>query len=143
MINATLRARLAPLAALLPQKAVAFDASIIFSGFGLQTLTQIGWLVLALRVLGPEGYGRFASLTAVTIAASCFVGWGCDQLLIRHVAAEPAALSRWVGHSLLAITATGLPTLLLLLALLPVFEFGRIGLAPLVLVLAADLLLAR
>lgn len=138
-----LRARLAPLLARLPDKALAFDASIIFSGFGLQLLTQIGWLVMALRVLGPEGYGLFASLTAVTVAASCFVGWGCDQLLIRHVAARPEALPAWLGHSLLSITATGLPVLALLLLGLPFFEIGRIGAWPLAAVLAADLLLAR
>lgn len=135
--------RLGPLLAMLPEKALAFDVGILFSGFGLQLMTQIGWLVLALRFLGPDGYGLFASLTAVTVALASFVGLGCDQLLIRGVAADRASLPRWLGFSLLLILLTGLPLLLLLAALLPLLEIGRIGLLPLLAVLAADLLLGR
>ncbi|MCQ4161108.1 oligosaccharide flippase family protein [Roseomonas sp. GC11] len=131
------------LRALLPERALALDIGVLFSGFTLQLLTQVGWLVLALRVLGPDGYGLFASLTAVTVALSFLVGLGSDQLLIRHVAAEPAALRRWLGHGLLATTATGLPLALLLLLLLPLAEIGRIGTGPLLAVLLADLLCGR
>ncbi|WP_419900104.1 oligosaccharide flippase family protein [Roseomonas sp. USHLN139] len=140
---AGLRARLAPLLAMLPEKALAFDIGILFSGFGLQLLTQIGWLILALRFLGPDGYGLFASLTAVTVSVAAFVGLGADQLLIRGVAAERDALPRWLGFSLLLILLTGLPLLLLLEAALPFLEIGRIGFLPLVAVLVADLLLGR
>ena len=35
---------------LLPAKALAFDVSVLFGGFGLQLLTQIAWLLLALRL---------------------------------------------------------------------------------------------
>jgi O-antigen/teichoic acid export membrane protein len=140
---ATTRRLLSPLLSRLPEGRVAFDASVIFGGFGLQLMTQIGWLVLAVRFLGPDGYGFFASLTAVTVAVSCFVGWGCDQLLIRGVAADRAALRGWMGHCLLAITATGLPLVALGAALLPMLEIGQVGLAPLALVLVSDLLLAR
>ncbi|MBC9178355.1 lipopolysaccharide biosynthesis protein [Pseudoroseomonas ludipueritiae] len=139
----SLGARLPPLLAKLRAGGLAFDASVLFGGFSLQLLTQIGWLVLAVRFLGPDGYGLFASLTAVTVAAACFVGCGCDQLLVRHAAAEPAALRGWIGHSLIAITLTGLPVLALGLLLLPFLEIGGIGWLPLLLVLAADLLLGR
>ena len=79
---------IAKLKKILPEKALALDMGVLFSGFTLQLLTQIGWLVLALRVLGPGGYGLFASLTAVTIALSSLVGLGSDQLLIRHAAGD-------------------------------------------------------
>lgn len=134
---------IAKLKKLLPERALALDMGVLFSGFTLQLLTQIGWLVLALRVLGPGGYGLFASLTAVTIALSSLVGLGSDQLLIRHAAGDREALPRWIGHALLSATLTGLPLGLLLLALLPLFEIGSIGLAPLAAVLAADLLFGR
>lgn len=136
-------ALLAQLRGALPERALALDTSVIFGGFGLQLLTQIGWLVLALRFLGPEGYGLFAALTAVTVAVGCFVGWGTDQLLIRHAAASPETLGRWIGHGLRAILLNGLPALALLLLLLPAFEVGRIGTGALLAVLAADLLLGR
>lgn len=142
-MRARLARLLAPLRARLPERAVAFDASVLFSGFSLQLITQIGWLVLALRFLGPEGYGLFASLTAVSMAVSCFVGWGCDQLLIRHVSAARSELSRWMGHSLLAITVTALPLLAGLMLLLPWVQIGQIGTTALLAVLVADLLLSR
>jgi O-antigen/teichoic acid export membrane protein len=128
---------------LLPAKALAFDVSVLFGGFGLQLLTQIAWLLMALRLLGPEGYGQFAALTAVTVAVACFAGWGTDQLLIREVAREPAAMRRWVGHGLLAILVTALPLGVALFLLLPLIEAGRIGATALALVLLADLWLGR
>ncbi|MBS7791985.1 oligosaccharide flippase family protein [Roseococcus sp. SDR] len=133
----------ARLLGLLPAKALAFDVSVLFGGFGLQLLTQIGWLLLALRLLGPEGYGLFAALTAITVAAGCFAGWGSDQLLIREVAREPSAMRRWVGHGLLSILVTALPLGLLLFLLLPLIEAGRIGALALACVLLADLWLGR
>ena len=128
---------------LLPARALAFDVSVLFGGFGLQLLTQIGWLLLALRLLGPEGYGLFAALTAITVAVGSFVGWGSDQLLIREVARNPEAMRRWVGHGLLSILVTALPLGLLLFLLLPLIEAGRIGALALALVLLADLWLGR
>lgn len=128
---------------LLPGKALAFDVSVIFGGFGLQLMTQIGWLVLALRLLGPEGYGLFAALTAITVAVGCFAGWGSDQLLIREVARDPAAMRRWVGHGLLSILVTAIPLGLALFLLLPLIQAGRIGAGALALVLVADLWLGR
>ncbi|MFL1463823.1 lipopolysaccharide biosynthesis protein [Roseococcus sp. DSY-14] len=136
------RAR-ALLARFLPEKALALDVSVIFGGFGLQLLTQVGWLVLALRLLGPEGYGLFAALTAITVAVGCFAGWGSDQLLIREVARDPAAMRHWVGHGLLSILLTALPLGLALFLLLPLVEAGHLGPAALAMVLLADLWLGR
>ncbi|WP_424136148.1 lipopolysaccharide biosynthesis protein [Roseomonas chloroacetimidivorans] len=138
-----LRARIAALLDTGTARLVARDTALIFGGYALQLLTQIGWLVLAVRSLGPDGYGIFASLTALTIAASCFAGWGCDQLLIRAVSRDPAALRPWLGHCLIIITVTGAAILLLGMLVLPLLEVGRIGSLPLFLVLASDLLLGR
>lgn len=134
---------LSRLRALLPERALALDVSLLFGGFGLQLLTQIGWLLLALRFLGPEGYGLFAALTAITVAVGCFVGLGTDQLLVRHVSADASLLRQWLGHALLATTLTALPAILLLLVLLPLIEAGRIGAGALLAVLVADLLAGR
>lgn len=119
------------------------DTTLILAGYAVQLLTQMGWLLLAVRTLGPSGYGLFASLTAITVAASCFVGWGCDQLLIRAVARDAGALRAWLGHSLGLITATGAGLILLGMLALPALEVGRIGAMPLFLVLLADLVLSR
>jgi O-antigen/teichoic acid export membrane protein len=134
----------APLARLLGKSGgVALDAGMIFGGHSLQLLMQMGWLVLAVRFLGPDGYGVFASLTAITVAAACFVGCGSDQLLIRNVAADPGALRAWMGHALLAIGLTGLPVLALGLVVLPQLPFGGVGFGALAAVLVADLLFGR
>ncbi|WP_043838557.1 lipopolysaccharide biosynthesis protein [Muricoccus aerilatus] len=119
------------------------NTTVILAGYGVQLVTQMGWLLLAVRTLGPAGYGLFASLTAITIAASCFVGWGCDQLLIRAVSRDAGALRPWLGHSLGLITVTGVGLILLGMLVLPVLEVGRIGALPLFLVLVSDLVLAR
>ena len=139
----TLRARVSGLLDKGQVRTVGRDTSLILAGYAVQLLTQVGWLLLAVRSLGPGGYGFFASLTAITVAASCFVGWGCDGLLIRAVTRDPATLRAWLGHSLGLITATGAIVLLFGLLALPVLEVGQIGARPLFLILAADLVLAR
>ncbi len=127
----------------IPDSALAFDVSVIFGGFGLQLITQMGWLLLAVRNLGPDGYGIFVSLTGVTVAIGTFVGWGSASLLVRGAAAEPERLGDWFGHALLAIVITGVPLVVLGLLTLPLLDFGPMVGVHLLMVLAADLLFGR
>lgn len=133
----------ARLARLLPERALARDGGILFGGFSVQLLLQVGWLLLALRVLGPEGYGLFVGLTAVTVAASYLAGPGCEQLLIRRTAGDAAAMPRAFGAGLTAIMLTGLPLAALFLWLLPAIGLASLGLLALCAILSADLLLGR
>ncbi len=127
----------------IPDGALAFDISVIFGGFSLQLLTQMGWLLLAVRVLGPDGYGIFASLTGITMAVGSFVGWGCGSLLIRGASAHPETLRDWFGHSLIAIVATALPLMVVGVFALPLMDFGPLTQWNLLAVLVADLLFGR
>ena len=127
----------------LPEGALAFDVSVIFGGFSLQLLTQIGWLLLAVRYLGPEGYGVFAGLTGLTFTVGCFVGWGSGPLLVRGVSAQPDLLQHWMGHALICITVTGIAAAAALMLLLPWLEFGTLGLVPLAAVVVSDVVFGR
>jgi len=127
----------------LPDQALAFDISVIFGGFSLQLITQMGWLLLAVRTLGPDGYGIFASLTGLTVAIGCFVGWGSGALLTRGVAAHPETLRDWMGHGLIAITVTALLFGALASVALPLVNFGPVVGRYLIAVLIADLLFGR
>lgn len=140
---ADLRAAAAPLLGRLLARGIARDSAVLFGGYGAQLLLQIGWLVMVLRVLGPEGYGTLVALTAVTIAVSSFAGLGCDQLLIRAVSADRSRLAGWVGHSVVAIGASGLALSVLLLPVLAWLEPGGLDAWHLLLLAATDMVLGR
>ena len=127
----------------LPDQALAFDIGVIFSGFGLQLLTQMGWLLLAVRTLQPEGYGIFASLTGLTASIGCFVGWGSGALLTRGAGAHPETLPDWIGHGLISIMATALLFGAAAIVVLPHFDFGPVTGIHLLAVLVADLIFGR
>lgn len=127
----------------LPDNALAFDISVIFGGFSLQLITQMGWLLLAVRMMGPDGYGIFASLTSLTTIIGCFVGWGSAALLVRGVSAHPDRLTEWVGHGMIAIFGSGLVLGGLAMTVLPLFDFGPMQGIYLVVVLASDLIFGR
>jgi O-antigen/teichoic acid export membrane protein len=122
---------------------LAFDMSVIFGGFGLQLITQIGWLLLAVRFLGPDGYGVFAGLTGLTFTVGCFVGWGSAPLLVRGVGAEPEKLLDWIGHAVLLITLTGVFLTVILMCVLPLMDFGSLSVAALGAVVLSDVLFGR
>jgi O-antigen/teichoic acid export membrane protein len=128
---------------LLPERGLARDGGILFSGFSLQLVTQVGWLLLALLFLGPDGYGLFVGLTAVTVAASYLAGPGCEQLLIRRTAGDRAAMRHAFAAGLTAILMTGVPLGVLFFWLLPAIGLARIGPLALGAILVADLLLGR
>lgn len=127
----------------LPDNALAFDVSVIFGGFSLQLLTQMGWLLLAVRMMGPDGYGIFASLTSLTTIIGCFVGWGSAPLLVRGVSANPDSLNDWVGHGIIAILGSGIVFGVLAMAVLPLFDFGPMQGVYLVVILVSDLIFGR
>lgn len=130
-------------ARLLPERGLARDGGILFSGFSLQLVTQVGWLLLALLFLGPDGYGMFVGLTAVTIAASYLAGPGCEQLLIRRTAGDRAAMPSAFAAGMTAILLTGLPIGAILFWLLPAIGLSSLGPFALTAILVADLLLGR
>lgn len=133
----------ARVARLLPERSLARDGGILFSGFSLQLVTQVGWLLLALLFLGPDGYGLFVGLTAVTIAASYLAGPGCEQLLIRRTAGDRSAMRHAFAAGLTAILLTGIPIGALFYWLLPAIGLATIGAWALCAILVSDLLLGR
>ncbi len=137
------RAAAAPVLRRLLSGDVARDSVVLFGGYVTQLLLQVGWLVMALRVLGPEGYAIFVGLTAITMAAGCLAGFGCDQLLIRNAAADPDRLRAWTGHGILAIGASGLPICAIVVPLLLWLEPTGVGVAHMLGLAVADVVLGR
>ncbi|WP_193177187.1 lipopolysaccharide biosynthesis protein [Oricola nitratireducens] len=79
--------------------------------FSLQIFTQFGFFALISRALGPGGYGIFASVSAVALMVSVFVGWGSDHLLIQRVAVNRDQFAEYFGRALVLIGATLLPAI--------------------------------
>lgn len=138
-----IRSLTARLRQLMPERGLARDGGILFSGFTVQLITQIGWLLLALMLLGPDGYGSFVGLTAVTIASSYLAGPGCEQLLIRRTAGDHDDIPRAFAAGMTSILLTGVPLCALFLWLLPAIGLTSLGLAGLLAILASDILLGR
>lgn len=106
--------------------------------FGFQIVTQFGFFVLISRALGPGGYGIFASVSAVALLVSVFVGWGSDHLLIQKVAVRRQEFQAYFGRALLLIFMTLLPAVLIAFVLLHFLETGELSLLGIASIIAAE-----
>jgi O-antigen/teichoic acid export membrane protein len=85
-------------------------------GFGVRALFQFLYFVLLARALGPAEYGAFVGVLALVIFLSPFASWGSGNLLIKHVARDPARFPERWGAALATTLLSG--SLLVLLAML-------------------------
>jgi O-antigen/teichoic acid export membrane protein len=122
---------------------LVLNVGITTVNFTTQLFVQMGLFVLLTRTLGPAGYGTFASLTALTLLASSFVGWGGDQIMVQHVAADAEAFPRFFGNALLHIFITAPVFMAVSAAILESMSFGTLGGRGIVAVVVADLFFGR
>ena len=85
-------------------------------GFGIRAFFQFFYFVLLARTLGPAEYGAFLGVLALVIFLSPFASWGSGNLLIKHVARNPAIFPERWGAALATTLLSG--SLLVLLAML-------------------------
>ena len=85
-------------------------------GFGIRAFFQFFYFVLLARTLGPAEYGAFLGVLALVIFLSPFASWGSGNLLIKHVARNPATFPERWGAALATTLLSG--SLLVLLAML-------------------------
>lgn len=58
--------------------------------------TQVVWLILIARTMGPIGYGTFAGLAGLATTLAGLSGLGSGILLVKHVALDPGTFGeRW------------------------------------------------
>ena len=111
--------------------------------FAAQLFTQMGLFILMTRALGASGYGTFASVTAITLLVSSFVGWGTDQLLVKSVATDHGVFPRFFGSAIIFHLATALPLMAVLWVAFWLLDIGHLGVLSLAAIIAADMLFGR
>ncbi|HLN24988.1 MAG TPA: oligosaccharide flippase family protein [Patescibacteria group bacterium] len=117
---------------------------VIGSGFVLRLGAQVVLFLIITRGLGASDYGIFVSVTALMSVASCFVGWGCDQIFIQHVAPQQERFRDFLGHGLIAIVVTAPVAAAICLILLPNIKgTGGVGFPVFVMLALADLFFGR
>jgi O-antigen/teichoic acid export membrane protein len=85
-------------------------------GFGVRAVFQFLYFVLLARALGPAEYGAFVGVLALVMFLSPFASWGSGNLLIKHVARDPARFpERWGAALATTLLAGGLLVLLAML----------------------------
>lgn len=119
---------------------IARNSAIYTVDLVLQIVVQAAYAILISRELGPSSYGIFSSITAVSIIASVFSGWGCDQTLIANVSVEKGDFQKAFGSGLSVILFTYLPLLALsFLVLHFTIPPSHVGIVPLILLISMDL----
>ena len=119
----------------------------MFGGYGLQILIQSAYFVLIARSLGSGQYGAFVAVTAMVSVAAPFCGFGAANLLVKNVARDRSLMGVYWGNGLLAICASGVGFLAVILSLarflLPssvtILSVLMVGVSDLILVKVADL----
>ncbi|MCX7304371.1 MAG: oligosaccharide flippase family protein [Hyphomicrobiales bacterium] len=93
--------------------------------FSFQVFVQFGFFALISRALGPSGYGTFASVSAVALMVSVFVGWGSEHILIQRVAVSRADFPDYFGRSLMLTGITMVPGMIFAFLVLHFLETGN------------------
>ena len=106
--------------------------------FGMQILTQFGFFALISRELGPGGYGVFASISAIALMISVFVGWGSDHLLIQRIAVKRNEFALYFGRSLALMLMTFFPAMIVAFGILHFLDTGTLSLFGIGCILAAE-----
>src|SRR5690349_3988124 len=80
----------------------ALAKNTIWVGVGqvVQVGTQAAYFLLIARALGSRGYGAFISVVAVVAIAAPFASLGSGNLLVKHVARDPARFAEQWGRAL-------------------------------------------
>lgn len=126
-----------------PTPSLKKNSAWMLGGQLLRSGVQLLYFILIARALGSQGYGSFIAVTALIAILGPFASWGSGNLLVQHVARNPATFPTYWGSAV----ATTISSALILSGL--VMTFGQFALphgsAPTLLLLIAlsDLLCAR
>lgn len=76
-------------------------------GFGVRLGIQFLYFVLLTRTLGPEEYGAFVSVVALTAVLAPFASWGSGNILIKYVSRAHSVFPAYWGASLATTLVSG------------------------------------
>ena len=116
------------------------EVSWVFIGQLFNIFVQAPYFVIITRVLGPENYGSFMSVTALASLVFPFVALGTEDVLIQKVAVKPRLFSIYWGNCLFILLVNGFLLLIICLLISPIFFAKKISLITITLILIADLI---
>lgn len=94
-----------PLRALLASQ-LAGNTIAMAGGTAARMLLQLILFVLLARMLGPNDFGAFVSITAVVAIVSTFAGLSCEIVLVKNVSRDRRRYAESFGHGLLLLALT-------------------------------------
>jgi O-antigen/teichoic acid export membrane protein len=106
--------------------------------FAMQIVVQFGFFALISRALGPGGYGIFASVSAIALMVSVFVGWGSDHLLIQRIAVNQDGFETYFGRALALMLLTFVPAMAFAFAVLFFLDTGTLSIFGVACILVAE-----
>ena len=116
------------------------EASWVFIAKLFNIFVQAAYFIIVARVLGPEKYGSFISITALASIAFPFVALGTEHVLIQKVAIKPRLFSIYWGNGLLVLLINGVLLSIICLLISSIFFAQKISLITITLILIADLI---
>ena len=116
------------------------EVSWVFIGQLFSLFVQAAYFIIIARILGPEKYGSFISITALASIAFPFVALGTEEVLIQKVAVKPRLFSIYWGNCLLVLLVNGVLLLIICLLISLIFFAKKISLITIILILMADLI---
>lgn len=124
----------------LRQSALAKDSFWMLSSRGLNIFIQAAYFVILARTLGPEEYGVFVGIAALTSMINSFASWGSSQILTKHVALDRSVLKYYWGNALATIFFMGTVLTLLFVVIGPIISRGNFPAIVIALIFIADLI---
>ncbi len=116
------------------------EASWLLIAKLFNVFVQAAYFIIIARVLGPEKYGSFIGITALSSIAFPFVALGTEHVLMQKVAIKPQSFSMYWGNSLFVLVVNGVFLSIICLLISPIFFANQISLITIALIIMADLI---
>jgi O-antigen/teichoic acid export membrane protein len=87
-------------------------------------LVDMAFIMLALRILGPQGAGQYYFVVNIIVYTDVFINFGLNTYLQREIARAPGEGRRYLGNAVLlrlGLSAVAAPLLFLFVLLWPLF----------------------
>ena len=87
-------------------------------------LVDMAFIMLALRILGPQGAGQYYFVVSIIVYTDVFINFGLNTYLQREISRAQEEGNRYLGNAVLlrlALSAVAAPLLLLFVLLWPLF----------------------
>lgn len=104
-------------------RAIARNSVLLGAAFGLSKLFSVALSAIAMRVLGPFGFGVYSTGASLVEVGRIVASAGLDYLVAREVASDPSRASSVASHAAAVKVGTGALTYLLLIAIVIALDY--------------------